>query len=217
MFETPAVGEAYLADPLVAKEFSVALLRAVHEGHDWLRANAAAFADPVILLLHGGDDGLVSPQDSIDFFEEISSTDKSLRIYAGLYHEIFNEFKRDQVIRDAIESLDGGESWRTSAPASANGMRRRTGPRSEAPSSCARPCMRTAVRMEPARGHRVRPLARGTAEAPCSTRLATSVAVSTGSRQPRVFRSEPARSPDDSPCRLAWAAQPAAEKFNEKL
>ena len=34
----PAVGEAYLADPLVAKEFSVALLRAVHEGHDWLRA-----------------------------------------------------------------------------------------------------------------------------------------------------------------------------------
>ncbi len=101
----PAVGEAYLADPLVAKEFSVALLRAVHEGHDWLRANAAAFADPVILL-HGGDDGLVSPQDSIDFFEEISSTDKSLRIYAGLYHEIFNEFKRDQVIRDAIEWLD---------------------------------------------------------------------------------------------------------------
>ena len=70
-----------------------------------LRAQAADFADPV-LLLHGGDDGLVSPQDSIDMFREASSADKSLRIYAGLYHEIFNEFKKDRVIRDAIEWLD---------------------------------------------------------------------------------------------------------------
>ncbi|MCB6941449.1 lysophospholipase [Eggerthella lenta] len=101
----PAVGEAYLADPFVIKEFSVALLRAVHDGHLWLRAQAADFADPV-LLLHGGDDGLVSPQDSIDMFREASSADKSLRIYAGLYHEIFNEFKKDRVIRDAIEWLD---------------------------------------------------------------------------------------------------------------
>ena len=101
----PAVGEAYLADPFVVKEFSVALLRAVHDGHLWLRAQAADFADPV-LLLHGGDDGLVSPQDSIDMFREVSSKDKSLRIYAGLRHEIFNEFKKDRVIRDAIEWLD---------------------------------------------------------------------------------------------------------------
>ena len=80
-------------------------LRAVHDGRLWLRAQAADFADPV-LLLHGGDDGLVSPQDSIDMFREASSADKSLRIYAGLYHEIFNEFKKDRVIRDAIEWLD---------------------------------------------------------------------------------------------------------------
>lgn len=101
----PAVGEAYRADPFVAKEFSAALMYAVHDGHDWLREHAADFADPVILL-HGGDDGLVSPQDSIDMFGEVSSCDKSLRIYAGLCHEIFNEFKRDRVIRDAIEWLD---------------------------------------------------------------------------------------------------------------
>ena len=39
-------------------------------------------------------------------FREASSADKSLRICAGLYHEIFNEFKKDRVIRDAIEWLD---------------------------------------------------------------------------------------------------------------
>lgn len=101
----PAVGKAYAADPLVAKEFSVGLLRAVHEGHSWLRENAHSFVDPV-LLLHGSNDGLVLPLDSIDMYEQVASTDKSLRIYAGLCHEIFNEYKRDRVIRDTIEWLD---------------------------------------------------------------------------------------------------------------
>lgn len=101
----PAVVKAYQEDKFVAKEMSVGLLRAVHQGHGWLKENAAAFSDPVILL-HGGNDGLVAPEDSLDMFEEISSTDKSLRVYAGLCHEIFNEFDRDLVIRDAIEWLD---------------------------------------------------------------------------------------------------------------
>ena len=70
-----------------------------------MKQNARQFTDPV-MLMHGADDGLVSPQDSIDMFREASSADKSLRIYAGLYHEIFNEFKKDRVIRDAIEWLD---------------------------------------------------------------------------------------------------------------
>ena len=101
----PAVVKAYQEDKFVAKKMSVGLMRAVHDGHRWLKENAAAFADPVILL-HGGNDGLVDPKDSLDMFEEVSSTDKSLRVYAGLCHEIFNEFDRDMVIRDAIEWLD---------------------------------------------------------------------------------------------------------------
>lgn len=101
----PAVVKAYQEDKFVAKKMSVGLMRAVHDGHGWLKEHAATFADPVILL-HGGNDGLVDPKDSLDMFEEISSTDKSLRVYAGLCHEIFNEFDRDVVIRDAIEWLD---------------------------------------------------------------------------------------------------------------
>ena len=101
----PAVVKAYQEDELVAKEMSVGLLRAAHHGHIWLKENATAFIDPVFLL-HGGNDGLVNPKDSIDMFEEIASTDKSLRIYAGLCHEIFNEFDRDTVIRDAVEWID---------------------------------------------------------------------------------------------------------------
>jgi lysophospholipase len=39
-------------------------------------------------------------------YQEISSEDKSLRIYAGMCHEIFNEYKKDRVIHDAIEWLN---------------------------------------------------------------------------------------------------------------
>lgn len=101
----PAVGEAYAADPFVAKEISIKMFRALNEGTAWLKENASSFVEPVILL-HGAEDGLVGVKDSIEFFEEAGSTDKSLRIYAGLMHEVFNEFAKDRVIRDAIEWMN---------------------------------------------------------------------------------------------------------------
>lgn len=101
----PEVGKRYMADPLVEKKMAVELFRSIHKGHAWLKENAANFVDPCIIL-HGGADGLVSPKDSLQFFDEIGSTDKSLRIYAGLCHEVFNEYKKDRVIRDAMEWLD---------------------------------------------------------------------------------------------------------------
>ncbi|MBQ9954713.1 MAG: lysophospholipase [Eggerthellaceae bacterium] len=102
----PAVGRAYEADPYVEKQMSLGLFRAVNAGQNWMRENAAEFIDPVILL-HGADDGLVDVSDSLEFFQEIGSTDKSLRVYAGLLHEIFNEYDKDAVIEDALEWLSG--------------------------------------------------------------------------------------------------------------
>lgn len=101
----PGVGQAYMEDPLARKSFSVALVRSVVSGQKWMKENAQQFSDPV-MLMHGADDGLVSPLDSLEMFQEIASKDKSLRVYAGLFHEIFNEYKKDRVIRDAIEWLD---------------------------------------------------------------------------------------------------------------
>lgn len=102
----PAVGRAYEADPYVEKQMSLGLFRAVSAGQKWMKENAAEFIDPVILL-HGADDGLVSVTDSLEFFQEIGSADKSLRVYAGLMHEIFNEYDKDAVIEDALEWLSG--------------------------------------------------------------------------------------------------------------
>lgn len=84
---------------------SFGLFRALAQGPRGGARTRAASDDPV-LILHGGDDGLVAPKDSLELYEQIASWDKSLRIYAGLYHEIFNEYDKDAVIEDTLDWLN---------------------------------------------------------------------------------------------------------------
>lgn len=58
-----------------------------------------------VLILHGSSDRLASPQGSKLLYERVSSTDKTLKIYDGLYHEVFNEPEREQVMRDVEQWL----------------------------------------------------------------------------------------------------------------
>jgi acylglycerol lipase len=53
-----------------------------------------------ILIMHGSADKLADPQGSRLIYEGVSSTDKTLKIYDGLYHEIFNEPEKAQVLTD---------------------------------------------------------------------------------------------------------------------
>lgn len=101
----PLVAETYQADPLVDKQISVGLIQSFEGGLGYLKAEAAAFTAPA-LILHGLNDGLVSPLDSLQLFEEISATDKSLQVYPGMMHEIFNEYRKDEVIADVIGWLN---------------------------------------------------------------------------------------------------------------
>ncbi|TCL54029.1 lysophospholipase [Hydrogenispora ethanolica] len=101
----PDVIEAYGKDPLVEKQISIGLMNCCYYAVEWLKENPRQFTDPV-LILHGCRDGLVSEKDSRDFFGEIASEDKSLKIYAQLCHEIFNEKCRDEVMDEAIAWLE---------------------------------------------------------------------------------------------------------------
>ncbi|MDR1824379.1 MAG: lysophospholipase [Bifidobacteriaceae bacterium] len=98
----PLVGEAYMADPLVEKQISIGLINSWAGGLDYLKTEAARFVDPV-LILHGADDGLVAEADSRQLYGEIASTDKALRIYPRMMHEILNEFRKDVVIDDILD------------------------------------------------------------------------------------------------------------------
>jgi len=102
----PAVVAAYDSDPLVFRSPIRARL-----GGEMLatmeRVDAAlpALRMP-LLVMQGTADGLVSPGCGPHVYELAGSPDKTLKMYEGLWHEIFNEPERDQVINDLISWLD---------------------------------------------------------------------------------------------------------------
>ena len=59
--------------------------------------NANQFIYP-ILIMHGKADKLSDYRGSEEFFQKISSDDKELKLYDNLYHEMMNEFEKDEVI-----------------------------------------------------------------------------------------------------------------------
>lgn len=91
----------YVKDPYNTGTFTFGLCYQLKEGIAWLKERKAAWSEPCILM-HGEKDALVSVQDSYDFFNGIASKDRQLKVYGGLFHEIFNEYCRDEVIDDAI-------------------------------------------------------------------------------------------------------------------
>lgn len=96
----PEVVARYRSDPLNY----VGRIRA-RMGRELLRATELAAAElPYValpsLILHGAADRLADPAGSRMLHDRIASTDKTLRLYDGLYHEIFNEPERDEVLDD---------------------------------------------------------------------------------------------------------------------
>ena len=103
---TEIVLKHYIEDALNKKEISIGLIRTLEKGIEYLKLEAGDFKDPV-LILHGENDGLVSPKDSEQFHDEISSSDKALIIYPKLEHEIFNEFtKKNEIFNTVIKWIE---------------------------------------------------------------------------------------------------------------
>ena len=99
----PLEVQQYLEDPLVyGGKLSARKVSQLFAAMQWVQEQAAEIQLP-ILLLHGSADSLTAPSGSEFLFENARSVDKTLKIYPGLYHEIFNEPERAQVFAD-IES-----------------------------------------------------------------------------------------------------------------
>jgi acylglycerol lipase len=60
-----------------------------------------------LLVLHGTADRLTAPSGSRALIEHAAAQDKSLRIYAGFFHDLLHEPKHDQVEADIHAWLDG--------------------------------------------------------------------------------------------------------------
>ena len=103
----PDVVRDYIADPLVFHgKMSARMLRELFAGMHTVQAGAAGITLP-ILILHGGADAMTSPEGSLFLQDHIGSSDKTLKIYPGLYHEIFNEPERADVLADVLTWCEG--------------------------------------------------------------------------------------------------------------
>lgn len=102
----PAVVQRYDDDPLVfSGRMPAATARALILAGREIAPEMESITLP-ILILHGSEDALVDPESSRQLYERVSSRDKALKVYEGLYHEILNEPEQDQVMADIVAWLD---------------------------------------------------------------------------------------------------------------
>ncbi|MEQ8803115.1 MAG: alpha/beta hydrolase [Haliea sp.] len=96
----PDVVAAYEADPLVHHgKVSARLVAELFATMEQVNVHRAEITLP-LLLLHGEADVMTAPAGSQGFSAGVGSDDVTLRLYPGLYHEIFNEPERLQVLED---------------------------------------------------------------------------------------------------------------------
>jgi len=111
----PLDGEHFSRDPSTLKEYAsdtliqgAAPVRAAMEllaAVERVRDRAQDIVMP-LLVLHGSEDRVTPQGGSRDFVEMVSSEDKTLSIYPGLFHDLLHEPERQQVCGDIHAWLD---------------------------------------------------------------------------------------------------------------
>jgi alpha-beta hydrolase superfamily lysophospholipase len=100
-----AVVEAYRSDPLVHDRITARCFVEFTNAQAETMAGAGNLTLP-LYLIGGEEDHLTSTKAIEAFYAAAGSADKTLRIYEGLYHEVFNEPEQERVINDMIDWLD---------------------------------------------------------------------------------------------------------------
>jgi alpha-beta hydrolase superfamily lysophospholipase len=98
----PEVVAAYIADPLVYRgKIPAGIGKALLLVGETMPRRAAAITAP-LLVVHGEADSLVAVDGSRRLVECVGSADVELKVYPRLYHEVFNEPEREQVLDDVV-------------------------------------------------------------------------------------------------------------------
>ncbi len=103
----PETVRAYENDPLVHDRVSARFFTEFMSAMQTVNQRAADIKAPLLLQL-AGDDHLVNATASQRFFENLDIEDKTLHVYDGLYHEIYNETEteRQRVLQDLSAWLE---------------------------------------------------------------------------------------------------------------
>jgi alpha-beta hydrolase superfamily lysophospholipase len=103
----PAIVQAYINDPLVNRRISARWFTEFLSAMDAANSDVTAIHIPILMQV-AGSDRLVDPQRSKNFFESLTTKDKTFFFYDDLYHEIYNELgqNREKVLNDLINWLE---------------------------------------------------------------------------------------------------------------
>lgn len=98
--------EQYLSDPLINKGRLSARLMVELFNTMQVTMDGASDINLPVLIMHGSVDPVTHPDGSKKFSSLITSTSNTLKIYEGLFHEIFNEPEAQNVFNDVIQWLN---------------------------------------------------------------------------------------------------------------
>lgn len=102
----PEVVDAYEADPLVHHgKVPAGIAGALLKVGDTMTRRARDITAP-LLVVHGEQDKLIPVVGSEQLVEHVGSADVHLKVYPGLYHEVFNEPEQDVVLDDVVSWIE---------------------------------------------------------------------------------------------------------------
>ncbi|HKP67803.1 MAG TPA: lysophospholipase [Pyrinomonadaceae bacterium] len=102
----PEAVAAMNADPLIANESQPAETAAeMLKAADRLLQNMPNFTTPVFII-HGTEDKATRYQGSQYFYDHAGSSDKTLKLYEGHYHDLLNDIDKEIVMKDILEWLN---------------------------------------------------------------------------------------------------------------
>ena len=93
-------------DPLIAHETQPThTVAELARADDRLAHNFGLVSLP-ILILHGTADRATKPSGSQQFYDDALSTDKTLKLYEGHYHDLLNDVGKEAVLADIVQWMD---------------------------------------------------------------------------------------------------------------
>jgi len=103
----PAAVAAMNTDPLIANETQpTKTVAEMARADDRLKQDFARFTLP-LLILHGTADKATKPSGSQVFFDNASSSEKTLKLYEGHFHDLLSDLGKELVMDDILDWIAG--------------------------------------------------------------------------------------------------------------
>jgi alpha-beta hydrolase superfamily lysophospholipase len=102
----PAAVAAMDGDPLIANESQpTRTVAALSRADDRIEKEMGNIRLPV-LIVHGTEDKATKPSGSQEFYDKAGSTDKTLKLYDGHFHDLLNDVGKEEVFGDIRSWLE---------------------------------------------------------------------------------------------------------------